>query len=292
MPDRRTEVVCDTTAYLPDDLVAERGIHRVSLYVGLEGKLERESDISDYEQFYEHLRMSDSKVTTSQPSVGDFVEVYEPLLAAGKDVVSLHISGNISGTCKAAEQAAQNLAEEGKGGERIRVFDARSSCAGLGLPVLAASAAADSGADGDEVLQRAIDAREAYKMWFALDTLEYLRRGDRIGKARGWLGSTLKVKPILTVENEMEPVERVRTSSRMFERLLEYARERHEAGADAWVVQYIQDHEAAESLIDECREIFGTEPVFTAEVGPVIGAHLGPGMLGVGSVPESSLAQR
>ena len=290
MPERRTEVVCDTTAYLPDDLVAERGIHRVSLYVGLEGDLVRESDISDYGEFYERLRMSDSKVATSQPSLGDFVEAYEPLLAAGKDVVSLHISGQISGTCAAAEQAAQRLAEEGKGGERIRVFDARSSAAGLGLPVLAASAAAHSGADGDEVLQRAADAREDYKMWFALDTLEYLRRGGRIGKARGWLGSTLRIKPILTFEEEITPVERVRTRSRVLERLRAYAGQRHEAGADAWVFQYIQDHEAAESLIDECREIFGREPVFSSEVGPVLGAHLGPGMLGVGSVPESALA--
>jgi DegV family protein with EDD domain len=290
MPDRRTGVVCDTTAYLPDDLVAERGIHRVSLYVGLEGDLERESEVSDYTEFYERLRTSTSKVTTSQPSVGDFVEVYQPLLDAGKDIVSLHISGNISGTCEAAEQAAQRLAEEGKGGEGVRIFDSRSGAAGLGLCALAASAAADSGAGGDEVLQRAIDTREGFKMWFALDTLEYLRRGDRIGKARGWLGSTLRIKPILTFEEEITPVERVRTRSKALERLRGYARQRHEAGADAWVVQYIQDREAAETLIDECREIFGREPVFTSEVGPVLGAHLGPGMLGMGSVAESFLA--
>lgn len=290
MPDRRTEVVCDTTAYLPDDLVAERGIHRVSLYVGLEGDLERESEVSDYTEFYERLRTSTSKVTTSQPSVGDFVEVYEPLLDAGKDIVSLHISGNISGTCEAAEQAAQRLVEEGKGGERVRIFDSRSGAAGVALCALAASAAADSGAGGDEVLRRAIDTREGFKMWFALDTLEYLRRGDRIGKARGWLGSTLRIKPILTFEEEITPVERVRTRSKALERLRGYARQRHEAGADAWVVQYIQDREAAETLIDECREIFGREPVFTSEVGPVLGAHLGPGMLGMGSVAESFLA--
>src|SRR3954453_4331116 len=105
MPDRRTEVVCDTTCYLPDELVAERGIHRISLYVGLDGEMQPELEIRDYAAFYERLRSSDSKVTTSQPSVGDFVAVWEPLLAAGKDVVSLHISGNISGTCEAAEQA-------------------------------------------------------------------------------------------------------------------------------------------------------------------------------------------
>jgi len=290
MPERRTEVVCDTTAYLPADIVAERGIHLISLYVGLEGDLEPESGISDLDEFYERLRTSDSKVTTSQPSVGDFVEVYEPLLAADKEVVSLHIAGDISGTCEAAEQARNRLAEEGKGGERIRVYDSRTSAAGLGLCVLAATAAADSGAGGDEVLRKAVDAREVFKMWFALDTLEYLRRGDRIGKARGWLGSTLRIKPILTFEAEITPVERVRTRSKALQRLRAYAGQRHEAGADAWVVQYIQDRDTAEEFAEECREIFGREPVYMSEVGPVLGAHLGPGMLGVGSVPESALS--
>ena len=290
MPERRTEVVCDTTAYLPADMVADRGIHLISLYVGLEGDLAPESGISDLDEFYERLRTSDSKVTTSQPSVGDFVEVYEPLLAAGKDVVSLHIAGDISGTCEAAEQARNRLAEEGKGGERIRVYDSRTSAAGLGLCVLAATAAADSGAGGDEVLRKAVDAREVFKMWFALDTLEYLRRGDRIGKARGWLGSTLRIKPILSFEAEITPVERVRTRSKALQRLRAYAGQRHEAGADAWVVQYIQDRETADEFAEECREIFGREPVFMTEVGPVLGAHLGPGMLGVGSLPESALS--
>ena len=290
MPERRTEVVCDTTAYLPAEILAERGIHLISLYVGLEGELEPESGISDLDEFYERLRTSGSKVTTSQPSVGDFVEVYEPLLAADKDVVSLHIAGDISGTCEAAEQARNRLAEEGKGGERIRVYDSRTSAAGLGLCVLAASAAADSGAGGDEVLRKAVDAREVFKMWFALDTLEYLRRGDRIGKARGWLGSTLRIKPILTFEAEITPVERVRTRSKALQRLRAYAGQRHEAGADAWVVQYIQDRDTADEFAEECREIFGREPVYMSEVGPVLGAHLGPGMLGVGSIPESALS--
>jgi fatty acid kinase fatty acid binding subunit len=290
MPERRTEVVCDTTAYLPDDLMAARGIHRVSLYVGLGGDLEAESEISDYGDFYERLRTTKAKVSTSQPSVGDFVQVYEPLLADGKDIVSLHISGGISGTCEAAEQARDRLASEGKGGERIRVFDSRTSAGGLGLCALAAAAAAGAGDGGDDVLQRAAETRDSLKIYFALDTLEYLRRGDRIGKARGWLGSTLRIKPILTLEEEITPIERVRTRSKMLERMRAHAAERHEAGADAWVVQYIRDRDAADVLADDCREIFGREPVFISEVGPVIGAHIGPGMLGVGGIPESALA--
>ena len=122
-------------------------------------------------------------------------------------------------------------------------------------------------------------------MWFAIDTLEYLRRGGRIGGARAWIGSALKIKPILTLEEEITPVERVRTRARSLERLRDYARQRHEQGADGWVVQYIQDEETAAGLIDDAREIFGCEPVFTSEIGAVLGAHVGPGLLGIGSVP-------
>ncbi len=127
-------------------------------------------------------------------------------------------------------------------------------------------------------------------MWFAIDTLEYLRRGGRIGGARAWIGSALKIKPILTLEEEITPVERVRTRARSIERLRDYARRRHESGLDAWVVQHIQDDETAARLIEDGREIFGCEPVFTSEIGAVLGAHVGPGLLGIGSVSKSVLS--
>jgi fatty acid kinase fatty acid binding subunit len=281
----QTAVVCDSTAYLPSDLVAERGIETISLYVSVDGHQEREADISDYAAFYERLRASESGATTSQPSIGDFVSVYEPLLAARREIVSIHISAGISGTFEAAEQARQRLIDEGRGGERIRVVDSRSAAGGMGLCALGASAAAAAGGDADAVVAQAEQTRQALKMWFAIDTLEYLRRGGRIGGARAWIGSALKIKPILTLEEEITPVERVRTRARSLERLRDYARQRHEQGADGWVVQHIQDEETASTLIEDGREIFGCEPVFTSEIGAVLGAHVGPGLLGVGSVP-------
>jgi DegV family protein with EDD domain len=285
-----TAVVCDTTAYLPSELLAERGIEAISLYVSIDDHQEAESEISDFAGFYEKLRASESGATTSQPSVGDFLAVYEPLLEAGREIASIHLSAGISGTFEAANQARQRLIDEGKGGERIHTFDSRSACGGTGLCVLAAAAAAASGEDGQATIARAQQAREELKMWFAIDTLEYLRRGGRIGGARAWIGSALKIKPILTLEEEITPVERVRTRARSLERLRDYARQRHESGLDGWVVQHIQDPETAETLVDDCREIFGCEPVFVSEVGPVIGAHAGPGLLGVGSVSTAVLS--
>jgi len=281
--------VCDTTAYLPSELVAERGIETISLYVSVDGRQEQESEISDYAAFYESLRASENGATTSQPSIGDFVAVYEPLLDAGKEIVSIHISAGISGTYEAANQARDRLVAEDRGGERIHVFDSRSAAGGMGLPALAASAAAAAGGDGEAVLARAQQARGELKMWFAIDTLEYLRRGGRIGGARAWIGSALKIKPILTLEEEITPVERVRTRARSIERLRDYARQRRESGLDGWVVQHIQDDETAAGLVEDCREIFGCEPVFVSEIGAVLGAHVGPGLLGVGSVSTAVL---
>src|SRR5919106_1370288 len=285
----QTAVVADTTSYLPPELLTKHDIHLVSLYVGIEGEQERESDVEDLQGFYERLRKSGEAVTTSQPSVGDFIAVYEPLLAEGKEIVSVHLSAGISGTYESAMQARERLTAEGKGGERIVVVDSRTGAGGMGLMLLGAARAAEQGASAAEASERAEALRSELKIWFAVDTLDYLRRGGRIGAARAWIGTTLKIKPILTLEDEITPIERVRTRSRAFERLLGYARQRHEDGADAWVVQHVQDPENAERLVEACKPIYGSDPAFTSEIGPVIGAHVGPGLLGVGGVPKSVL---
>jgi DegV family protein with EDD domain len=283
-------VVTDSTAYLPSELAEERGIHVVPLYIVFGGdRTVPETDITDYSAFFEELRRAEPPPTTSQPSVGDFVSAYEPLLAQGRDVLSIHISAGLSGTSEAARQAAQTLQRDARGGERVRVVDSTSAAGGLGLLVLGAARAAAAGAQLDEVEQRVTDARRELKMWFGIDTLEFLKRGGRIGAASAWIGSTLKVKPILTVENEMTPVERVRTSRRMFERMVDYASQRHESGADAWAVQHISAPEDAGRLAERCREVFGCEAALFSEIGPVLSAHTGPGLLGVGSVPSHFL---
>jgi DegV family protein with EDD domain len=287
-----TAIVTDTTAYLPDELVDELGVERVSLYVTLDGEERRESEISGatYDDFFERLERSEQGASTSQPSIGDFRAVYEPLLAAGREVVSIHLSAGISGTCDSARQAAAQLTEEGAGGERVRVWDSRSACGGQALMVMIAARAAASGRPVEEIIGAIEHARGRLKMWFAIDTLDYLRKGGRIGSAQAWLGSALQIKPILTLEEEITPIERVRTRRRAFERMVEFARELHEAGSDGWVVQHIHDHDTARRLVDECRQIFGSDPVFVSEIGPVIGAHIGPGLLGVGGLPREVLA--
>jgi DegV family protein with EDD domain len=192
----------------------------------------------------------------------------------------------MSGTVRSAEQARDRLGERAV---RVRVIDSESACGGEGLIVLAAAAAARAGADAEAVAERALEAQSSLKMWFAIDTLEYLRRGGRIAGAQAWLGTALKIKPILTVQSEITPVERVRTSGRALERMVELLGSRAADGADGWVVQHIQAPREAELLVARGTEIFGHEPIVVSEVGPVIGTHVGPGLLGAGAIPVSLL---
>ncbi|MDQ6750890.1 MAG: DegV family protein [Actinomycetota bacterium] len=286
---RSVAVVTDSTHYLPRPLREANGIHQVSLYVNWEGRQDREADLPSFDAYYEHLRVAPKLPTTSQPSMGDFLAVYEPLVAEGNDIVSIHLSAGISGTFEAARQAKEKL-EEDLGEDRVTVLDSATSCGGLGMVVLAAAAAARARGDRAAVAQRARETREQLKIWFAIDTMEFLRRGGRVGAARAWLGSTLKIKPILTLEAQITPVERVRTSGRALERMMEYMESLHDNQADSWVVQHIQDLDRAERLIERGREVFGTEPLWVSEIGPVIGTHLGPGMLGVAGCPPRCFA--
>src|ERR671910_256044 len=237
-------VVTDSTSYLPPELIDRHRIEVVPLYVVFGGdRTVPEIEITDYPAFFEELRTAEKLPTTSQPSVGDFTSRYEPLLSDGGEVVSVHISGGLSGTPEAARQAKEELTRGGKGGERVEVVDSTTAAGGLGFMVLAAAKAAADGGSAKEVAEHVAEARKQLKLWFAIDTLEFLKRGGRIGAASAWIGSTLRVKPILTVENEMTPVER-------------------------------------------CQEIYGTPPTIVSEIGPVLSAHTGPGLLGTGALPR------
>ena len=286
-PATSVAVVTDSTHYLPRELVQRRGIHQVSLYVNQGGQLTREVDMPDFDMFYDGLRTAAELPTTSQPSIGDFLEVYEPLVGAGQDIVSIHLSGGLSGTVESARQAAAELA--GRGGQRrIEIVDSLSCAGGLAMVVLAAQAAADSGAGVEQVADHARQAMAAMEIWFSVDTLEYFQRGGRIGRAQAWFGSALSVKPILSFsDGTLMPIERVRTSKRAIERMLEYLRARQADGATAWVVQHVQSPDVAAKLVEGGREIFGTEPLIVSEVGPVLGTYSGPGMLGVGGIPPN-----
>jgi DegV family protein with EDD domain len=278
-------VVTDSTTYLPAELTERWGIGQVSLYVGWGGERLPEPDY-DLEEFYARLRDSEDLPSTSQPSVGDFLAAYEPLAEAGRDIVSIHIAAGLSGTYESAREAARVIEDKGHRG-RVEVVDGQTGAGGLGCLVLAAAEAATQGQSQQQVVEAVRRTREGLDMWFCLDTLEYLRKGGRIGAAQALVGSALKIKPILTFGTEIAPVGKVRTKKRAMERMVSYLHELHERGADGWIVQHAQSFEDAATLVAEGKKTFGTDPLFCTQVGPVLGAHLGSGML-VGGISCAS----
>jgi DegV family protein with EDD domain len=280
-------VVTDSTTYLPPEMIESLGVHQVSLYVGW-GDDHRPEHEYEIEAFYERLRNSADLPSTSQPSVGDFLACYEPLAEAGRDVVSVHIAGGLSGTCESAREAARVIAEKGLPG-RVEVVDSQTGAGGLGCLVIGASRAAAQGRSLEEAVAAIRETREGLQMWFCLDTLEYLRRGGRIGAAQALVGSALKIKPILTFGTEITPVGRVRTRRRAHERMIAYLDELQERGASEWIVQHAQSQEEAADLVEKGTAIFGAPPLFCTQVGPVLGAHLGSGLLvgGIGCAPDA-----
>lgn len=287
-----TAIVLDSTTYLPESYLAEHGIERVSLYVIFEGEQRRELDITDLRGFYARLKASREGATTSQPSVGDFLEVWLPHLEAGEEIVSIHLGSRISGTYETAVQAREHLIEENRGGERVQLVDSSSGAGGTGLCVLAAVAEAERGGNAEAVAARFAEARDSLDIRFAVESLEYLRRGGRIGGAQAFLGTALRIKPILSFGEEVVPIEKVRTTARAHESLITFAASQAKRGPQIWCVQHVDSPDEAEIMVERCRPIFGTDPVFVTEIGPVLGAHSGPGLLGVGSINASALAPR
>ena len=278
-------MVSDSNAYLPRALADANDLVILQQYVCFADGTKVHEDEVDLDRFFEEMRSSELPTTTN-PTTEDFRAAYERLLETAEAIVSVHSSGQISHTVEAAAEAAEQLGAT----DRIHVFDSQSAGGGLGMIALAAARRAAAGESAERVVAVATEARSENKMWFAVDSLEFLRRSRRIGAASAWIGSTLRVKPILTMENgQMMPVERVRTTARALERLVDYARQRHASGADAWAVQHVRSPELADNLVERAREVFKTEPVFCSEIGAVVGAHTGPGVLGLGALPARLL---
>ena len=291
-PDSGIALVTDTTASLSPEDSDRLDVKVISLYVVLNGEERREDEITDYESFYKTVLESPQLTTTSQPSIGDFMSVYEPLLAEGREIVSLHLSAAISGTCDAARQAATQLEADGKGGELITVVDSRTSAGGLAMCTLAASNAIADGQPVEGVVERIESARNGVDTLIMVETLEYLRKGGRIGGAQAWIGGALRIKPLVTLEETVKPVEKVRTRSRAMQRLKDRASELATSGEMTWTAQHIQAPELAGELAAHCREVFQCEGAFLDEMSTVIGCHAGPGLVALGTVPTELVGSK
>jgi DegV family protein with EDD domain len=276
-------VITDSTAYLPDELVEGYGIHVVPLYVVLAGHSGREGWDIGPDDVARTLAVRGQTVSTSRPTPGDFVAAYRRALDAGADrLVSIHLSSELSGTWDAARLAASQVGEH-----VVTVVDSRSAAMGTGFAVLAAARSAATGADAAVVARAAREIAAATRTLFVVDTLEHLRRGGRIGSAAAVLGSALAVKPVLHVQDgRVVPLEKVRTSTRALNRLVQRAVEAAGEGAVSVAVHHLAAAEKADRLAAELRDRLPMlRELHVSQIGAAIGAHVGPGAVGIVVAP-------
>ncbi|WP_329494943.1 DegV family protein [Kitasatospora herbaricolor] len=270
-------IVTDSTAYLPQDAVDRHGITVVPLSVAVGDEVLDEGVEISPKDVAEALR-GKRRVTTSRPNPETFAAAYRAAAESGATgVVSLHLSAELSGTCEAARLAAAEAPIP------VRVVDSRLVGMALGYCVLTAAQGAESGLTLDEVAASATRRAGLTSGFFYVDTLEHLRRGGRIGAARALLGSALAVKPLLHLSGgRIEPLEKVRTASRAIARLEEIAVERAADREVDIAVHHLASADRAEPLAERLRErVPGLRELYVGEVGAVIGAHVGPGLLAV-----------
>ncbi|WP_126638511.1 DegV family protein [Embleya hyalina] len=270
-------VVTDSTAYLPEELVERHRLVVVPLKVVLRGRPLDDGIEATPAQLADALRQR-RIVTTSRPAPETFAETYRELAEKGATgIVSIHLSSELSGTYEAALLAARDAEVP------VRVVDSRTLGMGMGFAVLAAAEAARDGATLEEAAIAAEKRAQAASALFYVDTLEYLRRGGRIGAAAAFMGTALAVKPLLHVSDGLVgPLEKVRTSARAISRLEELAVEHAGAGPVDVAVHHLASPDRAEALASHLEErLPNLREIYVSEVGAVIGAHAGPGLLAV-----------
>jgi len=273
---RPVRVVTDSTADLPPDLASDLGITVVPLQLIFGEETFRDGVDLSSEEFFRRLERSKELPTTSQPSVGEFQQAYEELAQSTGRILSIHLSSGFSGTIGAAQQGAAALGDRC----RIDVIDSGSVSMPLGLAAIAAARAARDGEDLDACEERAHSVLRRERIAVALDTLEYLRRGGRIGRAASFLGSLLRLKPVLTIrDGGAFPLARVRSRKKALQAVVDICLE--DGVPEEAVVMHATTPDDARSVADELRRRHPDLVVHTGRFGPVLGVHGGPGMLGL-----------
>jgi DegV family protein with EDD domain len=274
-------IVTDSTAYIPTEIMRGHEIHSVPLQLIWGSETYRDGIDILPDQFYARLPESKVNPTTSQPSPAVFKDIYEKLAAQGFDILSMHISSKLSGTMDSATQAKASLPKL-----NIELHDSLSTSMCLGFQVLTVIRAAEQGASLQECMALAEQARQHSGVLFLVNTLEFLRRGGRIGGAQAFLGTALNLKPIMEVrDGRVEGIDKVRTWNKAMDRLLELFEQRVDKRLPVRIgALHGGASEEAATLLERARQRFGVSDVsetLISPVSPVIGVHTGPGVVGL-----------
>lgn len=276
----KTAIVTDSTAWIPKDLLAQYNITVApQILIWGEETLNDGVDIQP-DEFYARLKTAKVMPTTSQVSIMTMQTIFSGLVEKGYDVLGIFISSKLSGTISSATQAREAL---GAGAEKVHIVDSNSTAMAMGFHVLAAARAVADGASTAEAKAVAEKARDHTGVYFAVDTLEFLHRGGRIGGAQRFIGTALNMKPVLAlVDGRVEAVERIRTKSKALERVFELVVEQTKGKSPIRLATlHANAADEARTLLDRAaRELSAVESIFT-EVSPVIGCHAGPGTVGL-----------
>lgn len=282
MPERTVGVVTDSTSDITPQIAEEFGVEVVPLSVTVGGSTFLDGTITQRE-FFDRMDAAPELPTTSQPSVGVFVEAYERALAKYAEVVSVHISSALSGTIESAREAAKRF------GGRVHVFDTLNLAWGEALQVIEAARAAAAGGSAARVLEVLEEAREAVKMVVGLDRLDNLAKGGRIGKVSALVGGLLDLKVLITTDERgaFEAVARVRGTRAALDRTLAWVAERMGSSQrGVFAVMHAMSEDKARYLAERIAERYDVERMYVVEAGPVITAHTGTGW-GVAVLPRT-----
>ncbi|MCZ2127347.1 MAG: DegV family protein [Anaerolineales bacterium] len=273
-------VVTDSTSYIPSELAQKHGITVAPQVLIWDGQTFRDGiDIQPVE-FYSRLKTSKTMPSTSQVSPADMQKIFQEIVAQEMAVLGIFISSKLSGTLQSATQAKEMM---GSAGEKVTLVDSQSTAMALGFQVLAAARAAEAGVGVEEAAAFAQTAHERTGVFFAVDTLEFLHRGGRIGGGQRFIGSALNLKPILAVQNgKVEGIERVRAKGKAHERVLELVSEQVNGKSNVRLATLHADAEAdAKNILERASAALSPIEALLSEVSPVVGTHAGPGTVGL-----------
>jgi len=273
-------VVTDSTAYIPTEYTKKHHISVAPQVLIWGDETFRDGvDISP-DEFYRRLKTSKVMPSTSQVSPATMQSVFQPLVDQGCEILGIFVSSKLSGTLQSAAQAKEMM---GNAGEKVTLVDSLSTAMALGFQVLSAARALENGANLKEVVELAVKTHERTGVFFAVDTLEFLHRGGRIGGAQRFIGSALNLKPILALQGgRVEGVERIRTKNKAHDRILELVSEQVKGKSNIRIATlHANAAEDAKTLLERAKqELNPVETIFT-EVSPVVGTHAGPGTIGL-----------
>ncbi len=284
----RIKIITDSTAYLAKEDIEKYEIAVIPLSVSIADQHFRETEKTQNE-FYELLISSKDFPTTSQPSVGDFYQRYQEYLKTHEQIISIHISSGISGTVESASAAAQELDPR-----NIRIFDSATTVVALKMMVLEAAKMAAQGNSLEQIMYRLEYLKENVKMFFIVNSFEYLIRGGRIGKAAGLVGTILKIKPILFIKGQVAVLDKARTEAKALGRLIkELDNAISTAGGHDKVILkliYVYNPDVLIKIEEIISRKWPDMKYDIASVGPVVGSHVGPGAYGMAFYPLSNLS--